>query len=101
MRLDHRFERGLSNVTATYTLQENGTIEAVNLGLDHERCKWKEASGTAIFLGKKTTASLLVTFFWPFPGGYHVLALDKKITNMRSSRGLLETTSGSWLEIPR
>ena len=78
MRLDHRFERGLSNVTATYTLQENGTIEVVNRGLDRQRCKWKEASGTATFLGKKTTASLLVTFFWPFSGGYHVLALDKK-----------------------
>ena len=78
MRLDHRFERGLSNVTATYTLHKNGTIEVVNRGLDRESCEWKEARGTATFLGKETTASLSVTFFWPFSGGYHVLALDKK-----------------------
>jgi apolipoprotein D and lipocalin family protein len=78
MRLDHRFERGLSNVTATYTPQENGSIEVVNRGLDQESCKWKEAKGTATFLGAKTIASLSVTFFWPFSGGYHIIALDKK-----------------------
>ena len=78
MRLDHRFERVLSNVTATYTLHKNSTIEVVNRGLDRESCEWKEAKGTATFLGKETTASLSVTFFWPFSGGYHVLALDKK-----------------------
>ena len=26
MRLDHSFERGLTNVTATYTLRDDGTV---------------------------------------------------------------------------
>ena len=83
MRLDHRFERGLSNVTATYTLHKNGTIEVVNRGLDRESCEWKEARGTATFLGKETTGSLSVTFFGLFRGAIMSWHLIKKITNMR------------------
>lgn len=32
-RYDHKFERGMTNVTATYTLLDNGRIEVVNEGL--------------------------------------------------------------------
>ena len=78
MRLDHRFERGLSNVTATYDLKDDGTVDVLNRGFDREKCSWEEAHGTAEFLGDKTIASLSVTFFWPFSGGYHVFALDEK-----------------------
>ena len=78
MRLDHRFERGLSNVTATYTPNDDGTVRVLNRGFDREKCRWKEAHGTAEFLGDPTQASLSVTFFWPFSGGYHVFALDEK-----------------------
>ena len=76
MRLDHRFERGLSNVTATYELKDDGTVDVLNRGFDREKCSWEEARGTAKFLGDQTIASLSVTFFWPFSGGYHVFALD-------------------------
>lgn len=76
MRLDHSFERGLSNVTATYRLREDGTIDVLNRGLDRGSCRWKEAEGRARFQGKPDTASLSVTFFWPFAGGYHVFELD-------------------------
>jgi apolipoprotein D and lipocalin family protein len=78
MRLDHRFERGLSNVTATYTLQRDGSIEVINRGFDREKCQWKDAEGRAVFQGDRDTASLSVTFFWPFAGGYHVFALDQQ-----------------------
>jgi len=77
MRLDHRFERGLSNVTATYTLQTDGSVKVVNRGFDRTKCEWDEAKGRAVFQDDPGTASLLVTFFWPFSGGYHVFALDK------------------------
>ena len=78
MRLDHSFERGLTNVTATYNLRNDGTIDVLNRGFDREKCRWKEADGTAEFQGEKTVASLSVTFFWPFAGGYHVFALDQQ-----------------------
>jgi apolipoprotein D and lipocalin family protein len=77
MRLDHSFERGLTNVTARYTPRPDGTLEVVNRGFDPEDCEWDEATGVAEFQGDKSVASLSVTFFWPFAGGYHVFALDK------------------------
>ena len=78
MRLDHSFERGLTNVTATYDLRDDGTVGVLNRGFDRKKCRWKEADGTAKFQGEKTVASLSVTFFWPFAGGYHVFALDQE-----------------------
>lgn len=78
MRLDHRFERGLTNVTATYTLRPDGSIGVVNRGFEPERCRWKEAGGRAVFQDSPDIASLSVTFFWPFAGGYHVVELDRQ-----------------------
>jgi len=77
MRLDHSFERGLTNVTATYELRDDGTVSVLNRGFDRDKCAWDEADGTARFQGDKTVASLSVTFFWPFAGGYHVFELDQ------------------------
>ncbi len=78
MRLDHSFERGLTNVTATYTLRDDGSVGVLNKGFDRKSCRWKEAEGRAVFQGDRDTASLSVTFFWPFAGGYHVFALDQQ-----------------------
>ena len=78
MRLDHSFERGLTNVTATYTLRGDGSVGVLNRGFDRKTCRWKDADGRAVFQGGKDTASLSVTFFWPFVGGYHVFALDQQ-----------------------
>jgi apolipoprotein D and lipocalin family protein len=36
----------------------------------------RSVDGTARFLGDRNTASLAVTFRWPFEGGYHVIRLD-------------------------
>ncbi len=77
-RLDHSFERGLTNVTATYELREDGTVSVLNRGFDTEKCEWDEADGVAKFQGDPNVASLSVTFFWPFAGGYHVFALDQE-----------------------
>lgn len=76
-RLDHSFERGLSNVTANYALRPDGTIRVLNRGYDTSRCEYDERTGQATFDGPPDTASLSVTFFWPFAGGYHVFVLDK------------------------
>lgn len=78
MRLDHSFERGLTHVTATYMPREDGSVGVVNKGFDPVACRWKDADGRAVFLRGPETASLAVTFFWPFAGGYHVMALDRE-----------------------
>jgi len=78
MRLDHSFERGLTNVTATYTLRDDGSVGVLNRGFDRKNCRWKDAEGRAVFQGDRDMASLSVTFFWPFAGGYHVFALDQQ-----------------------
>lgn len=77
-RLDHRFERGLSQVSATYSKRPDGGIDVLNRGLDSQTGKWKEAKGRAYFIGDPTVARLKVTFFWPFYGGYNVIELDRK-----------------------
>jgi apolipoprotein D and lipocalin family protein len=77
-RLENGFERGLNNVTAEYRMREDGKIDVVNRGLDRADCEWEEATGTARFQGNPDVASLSVTFFWPFSGGYHVLDLDRQ-----------------------
>jgi len=75
-RLDHRFERGLTRISATYTRRRDGGINVINRGFDPADGEWREAKGRAYFLGDPKIASLKVTFFWPFYGGYHVIALD-------------------------
>lgn len=75
-RLDHSFERGLSDVSATYSRRDDGGIDVLNRGFEASTGKWQEAYGRAYFLDNPGVASLKVTFFWPFYGGYHVIALD-------------------------
>ena len=76
-RLDHSFERGLSDVSATYTLKSDGSLEVINRGFNTKKNEWKSATGRALFTGSQNQGSLKVSFFGPFFGGYHVLALDQ------------------------
>lgn len=75
-RLDHPFERGLSKVSAIYSKRSDGGIDVLNRGYDKQNDRWKEAKGRAYFIGETDVARLKVTFFWPFYGGYNVIALD-------------------------
>ena len=75
-RLDHGFERGMSDVSATYTPRSDGSVEVINRGYDSARQDWRQASGRALFTGSSERGSLKVSFFGPFYGGYHVVALD-------------------------
>ncbi|MBP6578998.1 MAG: lipocalin family protein [Acidovorax sp.] len=75
-RLDHSFERGMTDVSATYQRQSDGTVQVLNRGFDTGKNDWRQAEGKAKFTGDKNTASLKVSFFGPFYGGYHVAALD-------------------------
>jgi apolipoprotein D and lipocalin family protein len=75
-RLDHSFERGMEQVTATYELRPDGTVAVLNRGYRADKGEWGEASGKAKFLGKPDVAALKVSFFGPFYGGYNVVDLD-------------------------
>jgi apolipoprotein D and lipocalin family protein len=75
-RLDHSFERGLVDVTATYRTRPDGGIDVLNRGFDPAKKAWRDAKGRAYFLAQPDIASLKVSFFGPFYGGYHVMALD-------------------------
>lgn len=77
-RLDHSFERGMTDVSATYQRQSDGTVQVLNRGFDTGKNDWRQAEGKAKFTGDKNTASLKVSFFGPFYGGYNVIKLDDK-----------------------
>lgn len=77
-RFDFRFEKGLNNTTAEYSLNSNGTIKVVNRGYDYEKKIWKESIGKAKFVGNDSIAMLKVSFFGPFYAGYNVIAIDSE-----------------------
>lgn len=74
-RYDHSFERGCSNVTATYTLQKDGKIGVLNRCTTEEE-GIKEANGVA-YATDESNSKLKVSFFRPFYGDYWILMLDE------------------------
>lgn len=77
-RMDHSFERGLSQVSAEYSLRDDGGLKVVNRGYKAADAKWKEAVGKAYFVGKPDQGFLKVSFFGPFYGSYIVFDLDQQ-----------------------
>ncbi|EKN3739223.1 outer membrane lipoprotein Blc [Yersinia enterocolitica] len=75
-RLDHSFERGLNNVTANYSPRDDGGVKVINRGYNAKKQQWQESIGKAYFIGSPQQASLKVSFFGPFYGGYNVIDLD-------------------------
>ncbi len=76
-RLDHSFERGLSQVSAQYSLRDDGGVRVLNRGFDAAKGEWKQAEGKAYFVGTPDVGHLKVSFFGPFYGTYAVFELDK------------------------
>ncbi len=76
-RLDHSFERGLSNVTANYSLRDDGGVAVVNRGYRTDKGEWDEAKGKAFFIDDTSVGRLKVSFFGPFYGAYNVFALGE------------------------
>jgi apolipoprotein D and lipocalin family protein len=77
-RMDHSFERGLSNVSAQYSQREGGGVTVINRGYKESEERWDEASGKAFFIGDSSVGQLKVSFFGPFFGAYNIVALDQK-----------------------
>ena len=62
-RLDHSFERGLEQVTANYSLREDGGVKVINRGFNTAAGTWKEAEGKAFFVDESNQGHLKVSFF--------------------------------------
>ena len=77
-RLDHGFERGLEKVSATYSINDDGSVRVVNKGLSIKNQQWQEAVGKAKFVRDENTGFLKVSFFGPFYGSYVIFDLDKE-----------------------
>ena len=75
-RLDHRFERGLSAVTAEYSLRDDGKVRVKNQGFNTEKNEWTDAIGKAKFKTTDDVGHLLVSFFGPFYASYVIFELD-------------------------
>jgi len=77
-RFDHSFERGLTGVTATYTLRPDGKIDVLNEGykntLDGQHSK---AKGKAKVPNPAEPGRIKVSFFLFFYAAYNILELDE------------------------
>ena len=72
------FEKGLTAVTAEYSLRPDGQIKVVNSGRKgNVNGKRKTAAGKAWVVDPRTKAKLKVMFFWPFRGDYWIIDLGK------------------------
>jgi len=75
-RLDHSFERGLTRITAEYSLRDDDGVRVLNRGYSAKENSWKEAEGKAYFVKGSDQGYLKVSFFGPFYGSYIVFELD-------------------------
>ncbi|MBP3942960.1 lipocalin family protein [Sphingobacteriaceae bacterium WQ 2009] len=76
-RLDFKWEKNMSQVTAKYTSNEDGSIRVENKGFNYVKDEWKTSVGKAKFNGAMDQGALKVSFFGPFYSGYNVVKIDK------------------------
>lgn len=74
-RYEHSFEKGCSDVSATYTLKENGDVSVLNQCMKADGLS--KAKGTA-YATDASNSKLKVSFFRPFYGDYWILMLGEK-----------------------
>ena len=77
-RLDHRFERGLTQVQANYSLRDDGGVRVINKGYDATSGTWESTEGKAFFVDESDVGRLKVSFFGPFYGAYNIIELDSE-----------------------
>jgi len=75
-RFDFLFERNMSNVTAEYVENDDGSILVINRGYNLNQHEWKKSEGKAKFREGVDIGALKVSFFGPFYSDYTVLAID-------------------------
>lgn len=77
-RLDHSFERGLEQISAEYSLRDDGGVTVKNRGYSVKKQAWEEAQGKAFFVDQSNQGHLKVSFFGPFYGSYIIFELDRE-----------------------
>lgn len=87
-RLEHRFEKGMEAITATYSMREDGGVKVLNKGYKTQEKEWSEAEGKAYFVQASDQGFLKVSFFGPFYGSYIVMDTDYKTYTMISGPDL-------------
>jgi apolipoprotein D and lipocalin family protein len=91
MRIENSFERGLSNVSATYSIRPDGYVGVVNRGFDRAKCRWRSIEGRASFQGAPNIASLALDhehYRWamvagPTRGYLWILAREARLDQVR------------------
>ncbi len=77
-RYPNSFQKNCFNSTATYSLNQNGSITVLNECLKGSKNgTYDSIKGKAYITDKKSNSKLKVTFFWPFYGKYWIIDLDK------------------------
>ncbi|WP_295422262.1 lipocalin family protein [Sulfurovum sp.] len=88
VRLEHRFEKGMEAITATYSMREDGGVKVLNKGYKTAEKEWSTAEGKAYFVKDPNVGFLKVSFFGPFYGSYIVMDTDYKTYTMISGPDL-------------
>jgi apolipoprotein D and lipocalin family protein len=73
--LPFRFENNCTDITATYSLNKDGSVSVLNECL--REGKLRQAKGKAKVVDKDTGAKLKVSFFGPFSADYWIIDLGK------------------------
>lgn len=79
-KLPNRFEKGLTCVTAEYSIEKEGRVEVFNKGYETAKSKYKSSKGYAKTVDGPASGKLKVTFFWPFFGDYYIIDHDDAYT---------------------
>lgn len=87
-RLEHRFEKGMEAISATYSMREDGGVKVLNKGYKTKEKEWNKAEGKAYFVQGPDKGFLKVSFFGPFYGSYIVMDTDYKTYTMISGPDL-------------
>lgn len=77
-RIDHSFQKGCINSSATYTMLTDGEVEVINRCVNAKDGSLREAKGRAWSVDPESNARLKVTFFWPFRGDYWIIDLGRE-----------------------
>ncbi len=81
-RIDFYWEKGLKNVSAEYTKNEDGSIRVNNQGIRIKDNKPKQSIGKAKPASKVVhEGALKVSFFGPFYAGYNIMHIDENYQN--------------------
>ena len=72
-RLPNSFQKGMTRVKASYTLNPDGTVKVVNSGM--KEGEKRSITGKAWLAGAKDEGELRVRFFFPFSSPYRIIRL--------------------------